>query len=67
MLKNGERPLNREEQEFFYGLYKGQCPDYATVLEKMKELLTAKANIDRILGKEVQERHAQKERTSEQR
>lgn len=22
MLKNGERPLNKEEQEFFYGLYK---------------------------------------------
>ena len=41
--------------------------DYRQAREEMRELLTAKANIDRILGKEVQERHAQKERTSEQR
>ena len=33
----------------------------------MKELLTAKANIDRILGKEIQERHAQKEKETDQR
>ncbi len=67
MLKNGERPLNSEEREFFYGLYKGQCPDYATVLEKMKELLTAKANIDRILGMDAPDRTVQRERPSEQR
>ena len=41
--------------------------DYRQAKEEMRELLTAKANIDRILGKEVQERHAQKERTTEQR
>ena len=41
--------------------------DYRPAKEEMRELLTAKANIDRILGKEVQERHAQKERTTEQR
>jgi len=41
--------------------------EYRQAREDMKELLTAKANIDRILGKEIQERHAQKEKETDQR
>ena len=41
--------------------------DYRQAREEMRELLTAKANIDRILGKEDQERHAQKGQQKEQR
>jgi hypothetical protein len=41
--------------------------DYRQAREDWKELLTAKANIDRILGKEVPEQNVQKERPSEQR
>ena len=41
--------------------------DYRQAREEMRELLTAKANIDRILGKEGRERHAEKKRTTEQR
>ena len=41
--------------------------DYRQAKEEMRELLTAKANIDRILGKEDRERHAQRGRQEEQR
>ena len=41
--------------------------EYRNAREDMKELLTAKANIDRILGKEVTERNAQKEKETDQR
>ena len=41
--------------------------DYRQAREEMRELLTAKANIDRILGKEDRERHAQRDRQAEQR
>ena len=41
--------------------------EYRQAREDMKELLTAKANIDRILGKETQERQAQKEKETDQR
>ena len=41
--------------------------DYRQAKEEMRELLTAKANIDRILGKEDRERHAQRDRQAEQR
>ena len=41
--------------------------DYRKAREERKELLTAKANIDRILGKETQEQNANKEHASEQR
>lgn len=41
--------------------------DYRRSREDWKELLTAKANIDRIWGKEVPEQNVQKERPSEQR
>ena len=41
--------------------------DYRQAKEEMRELVTAKANIDRILGKEDQERHAQKGQQKEQR
>ena len=46
---------------------KAAYADYRRAREEMKELLTAKANIDRILGKEVQEQNAQKEKETEQR
>jgi len=46
---------------------KAAYADYRRAKEEMRELLTAKANIDRILGKEAQERHAQKEKEAEQR
>jgi hypothetical protein len=41
--------------------------DYRQAREDWKELLTAKANIDRIMGKEVPEQNVQKERPTEQR
>ena len=41
--------------------------DYRQAKEEMRELLTAKANIDRILGKEDQMQNAQKEHPTEQR
>ena len=41
--------------------------DYRQAREEWKELLTAKANIDRILGMDVPEKTIQKERPSEQR
>ena len=41
--------------------------EYRNAREDMKELLTAKANIDRILGKEVTERNAQKEKETDHR
>ena len=41
--------------------------DYRQIREDWKELLTAKANIDRILGMDVSAQTIQKERTSEQR
>ena len=41
--------------------------EYRKTRENMKELLTAKANIDRIVGKEIQERNAQKEKETDQR
>ena len=46
---------------------KAACADYRQAKEEMRELLTAKANIDRILGKEDRERHAQRGRQEEQR
>ena len=46
---------------------KAAYTDYRQAREEMRELLTAKANIDRILGKEGRERHAEKKRTTEQR
>ena len=44
-----------------------QLGEYRQAREDMKELLTAKANIDRILGKEARERNAQKEKETDQR
>ena len=41
--------------------------DYRKARDEMQELATAKANIDRILGKEATEREAQKGRETEQR
>jgi len=41
---------------------KNLYPEYTKVREEMKELLTAKANIDRILGNEVLEQTTEKER-----
>ena len=41
--------------------------EYRKAREEMKELLMAKANIDRILGKETKEHRAQKEKETEQR
>ena len=41
--------------------------DYRQAKEEMRELLTARANIDRILGKEPEARNAQKEKETEQR
>ena len=46
---------------------KAAYADYRQAREKMRELLTARANIDRILGKEDRERHAQRDRQAEQR
>ena len=46
---------------------KAAYADYRQAKEEMRELLTAKANIDRILGKEDRERHAQRDRQAEQR
>ena len=46
---------------------KAAYADYRQAREEMRELLTAKANIDRILGKEDRERHAQRDRQAEQR
>ena len=40
---------------------------YRQAREEWKELLTAKANIDRILGMDAPEKNVQKERPSEQR
>ncbi len=41
--------------------------EYRQAKEEMRELLTARANIDRILGKEPEARNAQKEKETEQR
>ena len=41
--------------------------DYRQAKDDMRELLTAKANIDRILGKEPEARNAQQEKETEQR
>ena len=41
--------------------------DYRQAKDDMLELLTAKANIDRILGKEPEARNAQQEKETEQR
>ncbi len=41
--------------------------DYRQAKENMRELLTARANIDRILGREPEARKAQREKESEQR
>ena len=41
--------------------------DYRQAKEEMRELLTARANIDRILGKEPEARNAQKEKEKSQR
>ena len=41
--------------------------DYRQAREEMRELLTARANIDRILGKENQTQNAQKDHPTEQR
>ena len=46
---------------------KNLYPDYAKAREEMKELLNAKANIDRILGMEEPEKNPQKARETEQR
>ena len=46
---------------------KNLYPDYARAREEMKELLNAKANIDRILGMEEPEKNPQKARETEQR
>ena len=46
---------------------KSAYADYRQAREEMRELLTARANIDRILGKEDRERHAQRDRQTEQR
>ena len=41
--------------------------DYRQAKEEMRELLTARANIDRILGTEPEARNAQKEKETVQR
>ncbi len=41
--------------------------DYRQAKEEMRELLTARANIDRILGKDTEAKKAQKEKETEQR
>ena len=41
--------------------------EYRQAKEELRELLTARANIDRILGKEPEARNAQKEKETEQR
>ena len=46
---------------------KAAYPNYRQAKDEMRELLTAKANIDRILGKEPEVRNAQKEKETEQR
>ena len=46
---------------------KAAWADYRQAREEMQELLTARANIDRILGAETAERNAEKERPTEQR
>ena len=46
---------------------KAAYADYWQAREEMRELLTARANIDRILGKEDRERNAQRDRQAEQR
>ena len=57
---NAEYAELLSEKKAAYGAYRKSRED-------MKELLTAKANIDRILGKEAQERNAQKEKETDQR
>ena len=46
---------------------KAAYADYRQDREEMRELLSAKANIDRILGKEDRERRAQRDRQEGQR
>ena len=46
---------------------KAAFSEYRKARRDMKELITAKSNIDRILGKETQERKAQKEKETDQR
>ena len=46
---------------------KAAYADYRQAKEEIRELLTAKANIDRILGKEPEARNAQREMETEQR
>ena len=46
---------------------KAAYADYRQAREEMRELLTARANIDRILGKEDRVRHTQRDRQAEQR
>lgn len=46
---------------------KAAYADYRQAKHDMRELLTAKANIDRILGKEPEARNAQQEKETEQR
>ena len=46
---------------------KAAYADYRQAREEMRELLTARANIDRILGKENQTQNAQKDHPTEQR
>ena len=40
---------------------------YAVAIEIMRELLTVKANVDRLLGQEAQEQEAEATRKEEQR
>jgi hypothetical protein len=60
------KALNAEYAELL-AEKKSAYRDYRKAREEWKELLTAKANIDRILGKEAPEQNARKERTTEQR
>ena len=46
---------------------KAACVDYRQAKNDMRELLTAKANIDRILNKEPEAKNAQQEKETEQR
>ena len=46
---------------------KAAYADYRQAKEEMRELLTARANIDRILGKDTEAKKAQKEKETEQR
>ena len=57
---NAENAALLAEKKAAYG-------DYRQAKEEMRELLTARANIDRILGKELEARNAQKEKETEQR